>query len=89
MEKIIITVEDAEYVDEVIEEITEDGEKVSIIGGLQKLIPDSDKHDGHDVLIDGILANRVTFVLLKELTPKKKKIAERYATFADVIPLKS
>lgn len=89
MERIIITVEDAEYIDEVIEEITEEGEKVSIIGGLQKSIPDSDKHDGHDVLIDGILANRVSFVLLKELSPKKRKIAERYATFPDTLSIKS
>lgn len=86
MERIIITVEDAEYVEEVIGNITLVGEKVSIIGGLQKLIPDSDKHDGHDVLIDGILANRVSFVLLKELSPKKKKIAERYATFPEIPP---
>lgn len=86
MERIIITVEDAEYVEEVIGHITLVGEKVSIIGGLQKLIPDSDKHDGHDVLIDGILANRVSFVLLKELSPKKKKIAERYATFPEIPP---
>lgn len=86
MERIIITVEDAEYVDEVIGHITLVGEKVSIIGGLQRLIPDSDKHDGYDVLIDGIMANRVSFVLLKELSPKKRKIAERYATFPELPP---
>lgn len=81
MERIIIAIDDVNLIEELLEEVVTADEKVSVVGGLQLLISDEEKFDNYDVLLDGILANRVTLILTDELTETKRKVASRYAKF--------
>lgn len=81
MERVIIAIDDVNLIEELLEEVAATKEMVSVVGGLQHLISDEEKFDNHDVLLDGILANRVTLILSEELTETKRKVASRYAKF--------
>lgn len=81
MERVIIAIDDVNLIEELLEEVAVTKEMVSVVGGLQHLISDEEKFDNHDVLLDGILANRVTLILSEELTETKRKVASRYAKF--------
>lgn len=76
----VLVLEDLEFIDEVLEDTLNHGEKAGIVKTLQDKLPPSPLYTGYDVIIDSMLAHRVTLILEKDFKPAARKLAAKYAT---------
>lgn len=79
-EKIVLVLDDLEYIDEVLEDTLNHGEKAGIVKTLQDKLPPSSRYTGYDIVIDSMMAHRVTLILEKDFKPGARKLAAKYGT---------
>lgn len=79
-EKVVLVLEDLEYIDEILEDSLNHGEVAGVVKSLQNKLPESPLYTGYDVIMDSMLAHRVTLILEEDFKPTARKLAAKYAT---------